>query len=63
MIEGDATIYIYRKGARARATVYISQDVVKDSTFPFRHGEKLKARIEGRKLVLSSKILVVKLRR
>lgn len=31
---------------RSRTLIYVSQDVVKDSTFPFQHGDDLWIRID-----------------
>jgi len=37
---------------RSRHTLYLQKDFVSDSTFPFKVGEELVARIEGNKVVI-----------
>lgn len=34
---------------RSRALIYVSQDVVKDSAFPFEHGDELRITIDSEK--------------
>lgn len=46
--EGLASFYEHAKG---RMVLYIPADVRKDSRFPFRVGEKVRIRLEGKRLV------------
>jgi hypothetical protein len=48
-IEGQGKICEYMKG---RVFIYIPADVRKDSTFPFKIGDRVKIRIESQKLIV-----------
>ena len=48
-IEGKGSIYQHAKG---RLVIYIPADVSKDSAFPFEVSEKVKVRIDGKKIVV-----------
>ncbi len=47
--EGHGSFYEHAKG---RMVLYIPADVRKDSQFPFRVGERVRIRIEGKRLVV-----------
>lgn len=47
--EGLGSFYEHAKG---RLVLYIPADVKKDSRFPFRVGERVSIRIDGRRLVV-----------
>lgn len=47
--EGFGSFYEHAKG---RLVLYIPADVRKDSAFPFRVGEKVRVRIDGRRLIV-----------
>jgi hypothetical protein len=46
--EGRGSFYEHAKG---RLVLYIPADVRKDSQFPFKAGDTVRIRIEGRRLV------------
>lgn len=46
--EGYGSFYEHAKG---RLVLYIPSDLRKDSRFPFRAGERVRIRIDGRRLV------------
>lgn len=48
-LEGFGKLYEHAKG---RVVLYIPTDVHKDSVFPFRTGEKVKVRIDGKRLIV-----------
>ncbi|MDD8019459.1 MAG: hypothetical protein PHP42_13885 [Bacteroidota bacterium] len=48
-LEGEGAIYEHAKG---RVVVYIPAKVRSDSAFPFEIGQKVKIRIDGKKLVV-----------
>lgn len=48
-LEGIGRFYEHVKG---RIVLYIPSDVRKDSTFPFKVGESVKVRIDGKRLVV-----------
>jgi hypothetical protein len=48
-LEATGTLYEFTKG---KLVLYIPADVRKDSAFPFDVGEKVKVRIDGKKLVV-----------
>ncbi len=48
-LEGFGRIYEHVKG---RVILYIPTDVHKDSAFPFEVGEKVKVKIDGKKLTV-----------
>ena len=47
---GQATVKIY--AVKSRHTINLPSDFVRDSAFPFKVGEELVARIDGRKVVI-----------
>jgi hypothetical protein len=47
--EGYGKVSEYMKG---RIFVYIPADVRKDSTFPFEVGERVKVKIDGKRLII-----------
>lgn len=47
--EGHGSFYEHAKG---RLVLYIPADVRKDSRFPFRQGERVRIRIDGKRLVV-----------
>ena len=47
--EGHGSFYEHAKG---RLVLYIPADVRKDSSFPFKVGERVHIRIEGKRLVV-----------
>lgn len=47
--EGHARFVSYEK---SRTLIYISKKLADDTSFPFRPGEELWARIEGKRLVI-----------
>jgi len=53
MIEGIGKISF---ASRSKTSIlYIPADMTKDSAFPFKHGERVKIRIEDGKLVIEKK--------
>ena len=48
-LEGNGSVYEHAKG---RVVVYIPAAVRNDSQFPFDIGDKVKVRIQGKKLVV-----------
>ena len=51
---GQAIVKIY--AVKSRHTINLPSDFVRDSAFPFKVGEELVARIEGKKVVIEKKI-------
>jgi hypothetical protein len=51
-LEGTGRIYEYVKG---RIVLYIPADVHKDSAFPFKKGDKVNIKIEGKRLIAEKK--------
>ena len=49
MLEAESRIFEHVKG---RIMLYIPTDIWKDSQFPFKIGERVKLRIEGKRLVV-----------
>lgn len=47
--EGHGSFYEHAKG---RLVLYIPADVRKDSRFPFKVGEKVRVRVEGKRLLV-----------
>lgn len=47
--EGHGSFYEHAKG---RLVLYIPADVRKDSRFPFKAGDKVRIRIEGKRLLV-----------
>lgn len=48
-LEGDARFVAYEK---SRTLIYVSKKLTDDSAFPFEPGEQLKARIDGKRLII-----------
>ncbi|MGV8127639.1 MAG: hypothetical protein ACP5PV_10565 [Methanothrix sp.] len=51
---GQAAVKIY--AVKSRHTINLPSDFVRDSAFPFKVGEELVARIEGKKVVIEKKV-------
>jgi hypothetical protein len=47
--QGHGSFYEHAKG---RLVLYIPSDLRKDSAFPFRVGEKVRIRIDGKRLIV-----------
>ncbi len=47
--EGHGSLYEHAKG---RLVLYIPADVRKDSRFPFKVGEKVRVRVDGKRLLV-----------
>ena len=54
---GQATVKIY--AVKSRHTINLPSEFVRDSAFPFKVGEELVARIDGEKIVIEKKNLLL----
>ena len=53
MLVNEAKVKIYKVGSRH--SINLPSAFVTDSTFPFKVNEELVARIEGKKIIISTK--------
>jgi hypothetical protein len=54
---GQANVKIY--AVKSRHTINLPSEFVRDSAFPFKVGEELVARIDGEKIVIEKKNLLL----
>lgn len=48
-LDGEGSLYEHTKG---KVVLYLPAAVVRDSAFPFEVGDKLRIRIEGKRLIV-----------
>ena len=51
---GQATVKIY--AVKSRHTINLPSDFVRDSAFPFKVGEELIARIDGKRVIIEKRL-------